>query len=75
MQEFTFATFVECLHSYLPAKLLCTTAHMENMKHAKKKIAHKESRISAHDTHIQQQYIDVNHTSDFSNGVLQGIEN
>ena len=32
MQEFTFAINVECLHGSLQAKLLSTTAHVQNMQ-------------------------------------------
>ena len=32
MQEITFAINVECVHSSLQAKLLCITAHEQNMQ-------------------------------------------
>ena len=65
MQGFSFAFNVECLHSNWLAKLQMYS--FERAKHAKtckcriQKILQVQlgGKISAHDAHIYQQYIDI----------------
>lgn len=68
MQEFTFAIYVECLHSNSLAKLLmprCTRAkqHAKNENRPFKRFYWFNQ---AHGAHIQRQCIDIYHIFDFS---------